>query len=266
MGTDSQTYAQLARWKATPPAKAEVLSHSYFNNNLDINAGCSFLIAVEEFVPKGATVIDMGCGSGYIAIKLYDMGYKTEGVDISEEMLAIFKQQAGTRDISYRLSDIFNMPIEKLYDAITIRYVFTHYQDYVSLLTAVARHVKQGGYLFFDSMTSESFDEYRKFSGRQDIGKSVKAHAPYPFSDADLRSSCTNLGLSVVCRRPVHFFYSNPFLYAMLESVDDYLEELRDQISKEEVFKFVRWFESSIHKHWPLDFCGHTMNVIRKVS
>ena len=43
--------------------------------------------------PKGAAVLDLGCGNGALSVKLLEKGYKVIGMDASEAMLEIAKAQ-----------------------------------------------------------------------------------------------------------------------------------------------------------------------------
>ena len=44
-------------------------------------------LAVTEFFPAEAKILDVGCGLGREAFVLSDMGYKVTGIDISQEVI-----------------------------------------------------------------------------------------------------------------------------------------------------------------------------------
>ncbi|WNM33593.1 class I SAM-dependent methyltransferase [Streptomyces sp. Li-HN-5-11] len=46
------------------------------------------------FVPVGARVLDAGCGTGRVMIRLAELGYDCVGVDLDASMLAVARQQA----------------------------------------------------------------------------------------------------------------------------------------------------------------------------
>ncbi|WP_329022885.1 MULTISPECIES: class I SAM-dependent methyltransferase [unclassified Streptomyces] len=45
-------------------------------------------------VPAGARVLDAGCGTGRVAIRLAELGYDCTGVDVDASMLAVARKQA----------------------------------------------------------------------------------------------------------------------------------------------------------------------------
>jgi SAM-dependent methyltransferase len=52
----------------------------------DVHGEASFLA---ELIPSGARVVDAGCGTGRIALRLAELGYDCLGLDADESMLAV---------------------------------------------------------------------------------------------------------------------------------------------------------------------------------
>ena len=48
----------------------------------------------EELVPPPARVLDAGCGTGRVAIRLTQRGYDCVGVDLDASMLSVARQRA----------------------------------------------------------------------------------------------------------------------------------------------------------------------------
>ncbi|QFG21308.1 bifunctional 2-polyprenyl-6-hydroxyphenol methylase/3-demethylubiquinol 3-O-methyltransferase UbiG [Actinomadura sp. WMMB 499] len=57
-----------------------------------------------SLVPPGARVLDAGCGTGRVAIRLAEQGYDCVGVDLDASMLAVARQQAP--DVPWYLADL----------------------------------------------------------------------------------------------------------------------------------------------------------------
>jgi ubiquinone/menaquinone biosynthesis C-methylase UbiE len=71
-----------------------------FTNNTASELG--FL--VDEFkLPKGAAILDVGCGTGRHSIGLALHGYKMTGVDISQDMLNIAREEARRQHVEIEL-------------------------------------------------------------------------------------------------------------------------------------------------------------------
>jgi SAM-dependent methyltransferase len=57
----------------------------------DVHGEARFCAAL---VPAGARVLDAGCGTGRVMIRLVELGYDCVGVDLDASMLAVAQQQA----------------------------------------------------------------------------------------------------------------------------------------------------------------------------
>ncbi|MEU3554648.1 class I SAM-dependent methyltransferase [Streptomyces fragilis] len=57
----------------------------------DVHGEARFCAAL---VPPGARVLDAGCGTGRVMIRLAELGYDCVGVDLDASMLAVARQQA----------------------------------------------------------------------------------------------------------------------------------------------------------------------------
>ena len=70
----------------------------------DVHGEATF---VESLVPPGARVLDAGCGTGRVAIRLAERGRATVGVDLDPSMLAVARDRApGLRWVEADLSSL----------------------------------------------------------------------------------------------------------------------------------------------------------------
>jgi SAM-dependent methyltransferase len=70
----------------------------------DVHGEATF---VESLVPPGALVLDAGCGTGRVAIRLAERGLATVGVDLDPSMLAVARDRApGLRWVEADLSSL----------------------------------------------------------------------------------------------------------------------------------------------------------------
>lgn len=67
-------------------------------------------------VPRGARVLDLCCGSGHVTKELVKRGYRVTGIDNSQELIALAKQELPGTDL--RVQDATELSLEASYDAV----------------------------------------------------------------------------------------------------------------------------------------------------
>ena len=102
------------------------------------------------------TVIDLGCGSGEISLRLAKSGYNTVGIDISEDMLAIAQDKAFEQGIKilFLNQDMTGFEYPEKADAVIstldcINYL-TEYEDMVRTFKCVNETLADNGLFIFD--------------------------------------------------------------------------------------------------------------------
>lgn len=61
-----------------------------------------------RLVPTGARILDAGCGTGRVALRLAETGHELVGVDVDESMLAVARRTAP--DVSWVAGDLAALP------------------------------------------------------------------------------------------------------------------------------------------------------------
>ena len=84
-------------------------AEDYYNDTVDVDLG-AIRKAFTSYLADGATIIDVGCGSGRDVKAFCDMGYKARGLDSSTELIRIAKEKLGVDvlqgDMSTWISDV----------------------------------------------------------------------------------------------------------------------------------------------------------------
>ena len=95
-------------------------------------------LEIARFIPRGAEVLDVGCGNGFIAHHLSAMlGTSVVGIDVGTAT------EAG---IGYHRFDGIHFPLaDDSVDAVLLCYVLHHAQDVAAVLNEVRRVLRKGG-------------------------------------------------------------------------------------------------------------------------
>jgi ubiquinone/menaquinone biosynthesis C-methylase UbiE len=105
-------------------------------------------IAASKLKP-GATVLDVACGPGTLALKLAQHADKVHGIDFSESMLAVFKhkiEQAGHRNIALHCGDAQALPYANAtFDAAFSLFGLMFFPDRQRGFAEIHRTLKPGG-------------------------------------------------------------------------------------------------------------------------
>ena len=109
-------------------------------------------------VPKGATILDVGCGIGVFALSLKKLGYNVVGLDkyifqddnyLSEkDNMNNIQKIWEKNEIKIVNEDIFNFSNENKFDCVINIAVIEHQKDPKRFIESCLKHLKIGGYFF----------------------------------------------------------------------------------------------------------------------
>ncbi len=119
-----------------------------------------------ELAQKGSA-LELGVGTGRIALPLQEAGIKIYGIDASESMLAILRAKHGGDAITVIIGDFAEMPVEGKFDL-----VYVVFNTFFALLTQdeqircfhnAAKHLKPGGVFVLEGFVPD----LTRFTGKQ---------------------------------------------------------------------------------------------------
>ncbi|WP_161877775.1 class I SAM-dependent DNA methyltransferase [Alkalibacterium sp. MB6] len=119
-----------------------------------------------SYVPKGASLLELGCGTGILGLKLKTSGYNVTGLDLSEDMLSIAydrqMNQGSTFPLIHRdMRDLSDLPT---YDSIVCYSDALCYMDNKTDLLAVFKeaykHLNDIGLFLFDVHSVYQIKQY----------------------------------------------------------------------------------------------------------
>lgn len=97
----------------------------------------------------GRTVLDAGCGDGYLARILHERGARVTGIDLSPQLIARAQQRDEQGSIAYRAADLSASLPEYAgqFDAVTSYLVLNDVADYQGFAATLAASLAPGGRL-----------------------------------------------------------------------------------------------------------------------
>ena len=98
--------------------------------------------------PRGGRLLDIGCGTGDIAIEAADAFKSVEitAMDLTEEMVRIAQTKASDGKIRWGLADGMALPFgDNIFDAVTSGYLIRNVPDALEAFREQVRVVKPGG-------------------------------------------------------------------------------------------------------------------------
>jgi SAM-dependent methyltransferase len=103
-------------------------------------------------IDKGATLLDLACGSGRHSLVLHEMGFDVTGLDLSP--YSIEKARARAKDVSFYTGDMRSFQIEQKFDVVLNLFTsfgyFSDSSDNLQVLGRVRDHLKPSGRLIID--------------------------------------------------------------------------------------------------------------------
>lgn len=174
---------------------------------------------VQRHAAPGARILDLGCGSGLISVRLHDLGYKVVACDISKGMLDTLAETRGNRDFELRQGSGFKVPAaDGEFDMVISRMFIQHFPDWPKILREKARATREGGIVLFDFGNREHVDACDPDLGKSDgfpyNTDASKAGSFYAVADvAEMQSQAKTCGLDVIEISPNGLLLYNGYVW-----------------------------------------------------
>jgi 2-polyprenyl-3-methyl-5-hydroxy-6-metoxy-1,4-benzoquinol methylase len=96
-------------------------------------------------------ILDVGCGLGRYTIPLARRGFRVEGLDLTEELLAKLREHDESKNIRTHCSTLLDHPseLDGAFDAVVGFFVLHHVEDYPAQFEAIRSMLRPGGRVVF---------------------------------------------------------------------------------------------------------------------
>lgn len=109
-------------------------------------------LIVDMLRGRTGKALDVGCGTGRVSIRLAELGFAVDALDVEEKVIDIARRVASSRnlDIHFAVSDFVregNTLPDSTYDAVVCTEVLEHIADWQPVVRTMCRVLKPGGTL-----------------------------------------------------------------------------------------------------------------------
>lgn len=165
----------------------------------------------------GAQVVDIGCGGGILADSMARKGAQVLGIDLAGKALKVAQLhalEAQTPNVRYREVSAETLAAEQAegFDVVTCMEMLEHVPDPQSVVSACARLVKPGGWIFLSTINRNGKSFFQAILGAEYllnmIPRGTHEYAKM-IKPSELAHYCRQAGLSLTHTRGLQY---NPLL------------------------------------------------------
>lgn len=128
-------------------------AEEYFDtNDLDIQVN-QYNEQTFRFIKKNlgtsGSVLEIGCGSGYLLNKLQQSGWTVMGMELSPMLASEVRKRLGINVIEADFME-YDMPVEERFDLVILRHVFEHLPDPLKAINKLGALAKDNGHIVME--------------------------------------------------------------------------------------------------------------------
>jgi len=120
---------------------------------------------IQEVLPKGSRILDIGAAQGNFSLTLAEMGYKVVWNDLRAELADYVKLKHEHGEITYAPGNAFELNFPEPFDGVVITEIIEHVAHPDEFLRKAAQLVRPGGYIIMTTPNGAYFrNNLPKFS------------------------------------------------------------------------------------------------------
>jgi len=191
----------------------------------------------KELLAKNISILDVGCGGGFISNGLAKLGLDVVGLDASEESLSIARKNDSTGTVDYLRGDANQLCIsDQQFDVVLAMDFLEHVERPDQIIGEISRVLKPGGLFFFHTFNRNPLSHLINIKLVEWMVNNTpkNLHVPELFiKPVELRNYCSSVQLDVEDMRGLKpVIWGQAMLHALLTGQinDDFRFEFTDSL------------------------------------
>lgn len=124
------------------------------DSDVDVARFRACAASLAPLLPPGATVMDVGCGTGLLLSMFHELGFDCRGIDRSPVAAESGMKKYGVR---IEVGSVFDLPAGKEFDLVTTSHVLEHIADLPAFLHCMWSLTKPEGFLYVEVPNAGDF-------------------------------------------------------------------------------------------------------------
>jgi SAM-dependent methyltransferase len=141
-----------------PAAYGDAWSHDY-DRLFDVREDPTVIVEALGRMAMGRSVLELGIGTGRLAVPLHDAGWRVVGVEASDAMVAALRERAGARDIAVHRGDMRSVHLDDRFDVVLVAFstlfLLPDQESQVDCLASAAYHLAPGGRVVIEAFVPD---------------------------------------------------------------------------------------------------------------
>ena len=107
-----------------------------------------YISFVKRYTSKGASILDIACGTGLSTFMLGRFAAEAHGVDISPLAIQTARKKHGLKNVKFTCANVLDLPFpDQEYDIVSTFLSVEHFHDVSRSLSEMVRITKKGGFI-----------------------------------------------------------------------------------------------------------------------